>query len=142
MGVDPLSVPFIRIADEIRLGNANTAKIQLLGEPLEKCVCPDLDVPASPLGQNMPRFLIRIAKDLIISKPIIEAETCSRCGQCTEAWPTDTKSLRRKAGEGPCGLPHYLYLTCIRCYCCQETCATGAIRIRHAPLAGMFESRR
>ena len=142
MGVDPLSVPFIRIADEIGLGNANIGKIQLLGEPLEKFVCSDLDVRARPLGQNVPKFLIRIAKDLIVSKPVIDAETCSRCGQCVEACPTDPKSLRRKAGQGRYGLPYYLYSTCIRCYCCQETCPTGAIRIRRAPLAGIFESRR
>ncbi|MGO9410526.1 MAG: 4Fe-4S binding protein [Spirochaetia bacterium] len=46
------------------------------------------------------------------------------------------------AAPWPRGLPHYLYSTCIRCYCCQETCPTGAITIRRGPLAGMFESRR
>ncbi len=142
MGIDPLAIPFIRMADEAGLGNAAEGKIELLGDPLDGYICADLDVRARPLGQNVPGFLFRIAKDLIVSKPVIDAEVCSRCGQCVEACPTSPKSLQW-GDAGPLhSVPRYLYSTCIRCYCCQETCPTGAVRIRRAPLAGMFESRR
>jgi len=142
MGIDPLAIPFIRMADDAGVGNARAANIEVLGEPLEKFVCKDFDVRARPLGQNVPGFLIRVAKDLIVSKPVIDEETCSRCGQCIETCPTNPKSLRLKDPMQPHDVPQYLYSTCIRCYCCQETCPTGAISIRRAPLAGMFETRR
>ena len=142
MGMDPSSVPFIRMAEEAGLGNARPEKIELLGDPLEKFICRDLDVRTRPLGQNVPGFLMRVAKSLIVSKPVIDAEKCSRCGQCIDACPTEPKSLGWGHPDGPHGVPRYLYSTCIRCYCCQETCATGAISIRRAPLAGMFEARR
>ena len=141
MGIDPLAVPFVRIADEAGLGNARAGRIELLGETLEQYSRADMDVRARPLGQNVPRFLIRVAKDLIVSKPVIDDAKCSRCGQCVEACPTDPKSLRQE-DRTTRGVPRYLYSTCIRCYCCQETCPTGAISIRRAPLAGVFEGRR
>ncbi len=141
MGLDPLSIPVVRMACEAGIGNAREEKIRLVGEPLEGFVCSDLDVRTRPLGQNVPRFLMRIAKDLIVSKPTIDKETCTGCGQCVEACPTNPKSLTRD-GSGSRGVPRYLYSTCIRCYCCQETCPTGAVRIRRAPLAGIFEGRR
>jgi len=142
MGIDPFAIPFIRMADEAGMGNAKVEKIELLGEPIEKFVCKDLDMRARPLGQNVPGFLMRIAKDLIVSKPVIDEGLCSRCGQCIETCPTNPKSLRLKDPTQPHSVPSYLYSTCIRCYCCQETCPTGAISIRRAPLAGLFETRR
>jgi uncharacterized protein (DUF362 family)/ferredoxin len=140
MGIDPLSVPFIRMAEEAGLGNARADRVDILGEQLEGFICGDLDVCSRPLGQNVPRFLTRLAKDLIVSKPVIDSAVCTGCGQCIEACPTDPKSLRLN-DSAPRGVPRYLYSSCIRCYCCQETCPTGAISIRRAPLAGLFERR-
>ncbi len=150
MGIDPRSVAFVRIAEEAGLGNAGPDGIELLGEPLGGFVCPDLDVRVRPLVQNAPRFVMRIAKRLVASKPAIDSTRCTGCGQCVEGCPTDPKSLCRDdhASRGvreyafrPKAVPRYLYSTCIRCYCCQETCPTGAINIRRAPLAGFFERR-
>ncbi|MGA2766435.1 MAG: DUF362 domain-containing protein [Spirochaetia bacterium] len=141
MGLDPLSILFIRMASEAGIGNAREESIRVVGEPLEGYVCADLEVRSRPLGQNVPPFLMRIAKDLIVSKPTIDKETCTGCGQCVEACPTNPKSLTRDGSDSR-GIPRYLYSTCIRCYCCQETCPTGAVRIRRAPLAGIFQGRR
>ena len=112
----------------------------MVGESLERFVCPGLDVRTRPFVQNPPRFLARIAKDLIASKPTIDATICNGCGQCVEACPTDPKSIRQDSAVRR-SVPRYLYSTCIRCYCCQETCPTGAIGISRAPLAGLFERR-
>ena len=138
MGIDPLSIPHIRMAEEAGLGNAHAAKIRILGERLEGRVVPGFEVRTRPLGQNVPRFIMRWAKSLVVSKPVIHPGTCTRCGECVAACPTDPASLTQAGGQ----VPRYSYSTCIRCYCCQETCLRGAISIRPAPLSRLFENRR
>ena len=138
MGIDPLSVLHIRMAEEAGLGNAHPAKIRILGEGLEGHVVQGFDVRLRPLGQNVPRFVMRWAKSLVVSKPVIDPEICTRCGECVTACPTDPVSLAQTSGQ----VPRYSYSTCIRCYCCQETCLRGAIGIRPAPLSRLFENRR
>jgi NAD-dependent dihydropyrimidine dehydrogenase PreA subunit len=50
-----------------------------------------------------------------------------RCYECIKICPTAPKSI---AVDGD-RIPAHRYDTCIRCYCCQETCPANAITIRH-----------
>ncbi len=138
MGIDPRAVDHVRMAEEAGLGNAGPQRIEILGEALEEFVCPDFDVAARQLGQNVPRFVMRLAKNLVVSKPVIDPDVCIRCGQCADACPTTPPSLVQTHHD----VPRYNYAACIRCYCCPETCPRGAISIRTAPLSRFFESRR
>jgi uncharacterized protein (DUF362 family)/Pyruvate/2-oxoacid:ferredoxin oxidoreductase delta subunit len=134
MGIDPLSLPMIRMAVEAGLGNAHGDRIEIRGEDLDSFARNDLDIPFRSITERIPRFIMRVAKDLAVPKPVIDPGTCIKCGECVRACPTSPKALTQDKGE----VPRYNYAVCIRCYCCQETCPEGAISIRRAPLGRFF----
>lgn len=74
----------------------------------------------------------RLGRKALVHRPVIAASDCILCGQCINACPTDPVSLCRASDRD---VPVYDYGRCIRCYCCQEICPAGAIRVRRAPLA-------
>jgi uncharacterized protein (DUF362 family)/Pyruvate/2-oxoacid:ferredoxin oxidoreductase delta subunit len=130
MGIDPLSVPQIRIAHESGLGNAHPESIDLRGEDLARFVQRSFKVPPLTPTLHLPPFAVRFARDLVVPRPVIDAALCTRCGECIAACPTTPKSLAQK----DTGVPVYDYAACIRCSCCQETCKHGAISLKQALL--------
>ncbi len=137
IGVDPMSVPVIRFAQEAGIGNAAVQDIDLQGDAPARFRPRSFSLPSRSPTDRVPRFLMRLAKDLIVSRPVIAAETCTRCGECVQSCPTDPKSLSMEKKS----VPRYDYGTCIRCCCCQETCPRGAISLARAPLARFFGER-
>lgn len=137
LGVDPLSIPFIRAAWEAGLGAAREEEIAIRGEPLARYTGRRLAIPARNLTRAIPPFLWKVAKDLLVAKPVIDPSACIPCGECVASCPTSPKSLAQERGK----VPSYKYSTCIRCYCCQETCPQGAISVRPAPLARLIGGR-
>jgi len=138
MGIDPMSVAVIRFAQDLGLGNAKQSAIELRGADLEPLLPPSFKMPARSPTQGVPKWAMRLAKDLMVPKPIIDPQACIKCGDCVAACPTTPKSLRQTRGA----VPVYDYSTCIRCYCCQETCRQGAISLRGALLSRFLEGRQ
>jgi len=130
MGIDPLSVPQIRIAHESGLGNAHPESIELRGENIAHYIQRGFRMPPRSASLRLPPFALRIARDLIVPKPVIDAALCTSCGECVTACPMTPKSIALKNG----GVPVYDFTTCIRCSCCQETCRQGAISLKQALL--------
>ena len=137
LGIEPLSLPFLRAASEAGLGaragggdrDPRRAALRVDGAAASRCP------PA--ISPTVPPALWRVARSLFIGKPVIDAEACVACGECVASCPTSPKSLAQERGKVPC----YSYASCIRCYCCQETCPQGAISVRAAPLARLLEGR-
>ena len=134
LGIEPLSLPFLRAASEAGLGCAREEEIEIRGEPLAAWTGRRFSVPARNLADRVPPALWRVARSLFIGKPVIDAAACVACGECVASCPTSPKSLAQEPGKVPC----YSYAGCIRCYCCQETCPQGAISVRAAPLARLL----
>jgi uncharacterized protein (DUF362 family)/ferredoxin len=145
VGVDPMSVAPVRFAEEAGVGNARAEGIELRGEDTSAFRPSSFEIPAGAVMDRVPRFVFRIARDLCVPKPVIDPELCIKCGECVTACPTEPKSLgrswQRAAAAEDRLVPGYDYGTCIRCYCCQETCARGAISVSRAPLARFFSER-
>ncbi|MCX7038719.1 MAG: DUF362 domain-containing protein [Spirochaetes bacterium] len=137
LGIDPLSIPFIRAAWESGLGAAREEEIEIRGADLAHFTGRGLAIPARNPTRAIPPFLWRVAKDLLVAKPAIDPAVCIACGECVASCPTSPKSLAQERGK----VPSYNYSTCIRCYCCQETCPQGAISVRPAPLAWLLGGR-
>jgi uncharacterized protein (DUF362 family)/Pyruvate/2-oxoacid:ferredoxin oxidoreductase delta subunit len=142
MGIDPLSIHVIRMAHERGLGRADSDGIVLEGADIGRFIRRKFALPAHAPGANAPRFMKRLAKDLVSPRPVIDAARCVRCGECVEACPTTPKSLSQEGGTGKNGsVPRYDYSHCIRCYCCQETCRQDAIRVKPAPLGRLISGK-
>lgn len=133
MGVDPMSVAHIRMAEQSGIGHASAADIEILGESVSGRAAKTFALPARQPGGNVPPFLWRFAKNIIVPKPFVDAGKCERCGQCVKACPAKPPALSME------GLPKYDYGRCIRCYCCQEICPHGAIGLKAPLLARVFE---
>ena len=130
MGIDPLSVPQIRIAHEIGLGNAHPECIELRGENIAHFLQRSFKVPPRTPSLRLPPVALRIAQKLVLPRPVVDHALCTKCGECVTACPMTPKSIAITNG----GIPLYDYAACIRCYCCQETCRSGAISVRRALL--------
>ena len=137
MGIDPLSVPMIRIAHELGIGNAHPESIDIRGDPLEEHIRQEFKLPPRSPSDRVPRIVFRLAKDFVVPKPVIDPDACVKCGDCVTSCPTTPKALSQAKGA----VPRYDYSTCIRCYCCQETCREGAIRVKRALLGRFFGDR-
>jgi uncharacterized protein (DUF362 family)/ferredoxin len=138
LGLDPLSIPFIRAAWESGLGAAREDEIEIQGAELSHYTGRRFAVPARNPTRMIPPLLWRAAKDLLVARPIIDQAACVACGECVASCPTSPKSLVQEQGK----VPSYDYSSCIRCYCCQETCPHGAISVRPAPLAWILGGRK
>jgi uncharacterized protein (DUF362 family)/Pyruvate/2-oxoacid:ferredoxin oxidoreductase delta subunit len=137
MNIDPMSVPLVRLAHEMGLGNANPETIECSGEHLGAYVKRGFVIPTRAPTKAVPRFVFKVAKDLVVPKPVIDPAKCIKCGDCVKTCPTTPKSLSQEKGA----VPRYNYSTCIRCYCCQETCPQGAISVKPALLGRLFGDR-
>jgi len=111
-------------------------QIRYVGDPLEDFIVPDFDVDRQemPDAEDKTWLARSIMRRFTAPRPTIDAEKCTRCGQCTEICPVNPKALDW-GKEGNAQPPQYNYSKCIRCYCCQETCPFEAISVK-MPLAG------
>jgi uncharacterized protein (DUF362 family)/Pyruvate/2-oxoacid:ferredoxin oxidoreductase delta subunit len=66
------------------------------------------------------------SRRFILQRPVIDAKTCIRCGQCVTSCPLEPKALHQENRD----VPKYRYDLCIRCFCCQEICPAAAISVR------------
>jgi uncharacterized protein (DUF362 family)/Pyruvate/2-oxoacid:ferredoxin oxidoreductase delta subunit len=129
VNLDPGIVPTNPLGQAAGLGSADSAAIRIVGEEIEKVRVPTFKV----VRQNVPRLpqgrLMRVLKNLTTPRPRITAATCTRCGMCIKVCPIEPKAVDWAGGQRK-KPPVYNYTNCIRCFCCQEMCPAGAIRIK------------
>jgi uncharacterized protein (DUF362 family)/NAD-dependent dihydropyrimidine dehydrogenase PreA subunit len=129
MDMDPELVPTIRFGPEFELGTFNQDEIDILGDSLEECRIKDFKIDRAPLSVYRTMGVRRRLTNLLVPKPFIVSEKCTQCGTCISVCPSRPKTLSWKKGNHSIP-PVYDYHNCIRCYCCQELCPEGAIKLR------------
>jgi len=133
-GLDPMSVPTLRLATEQGIGTANPSEIEILGVRIEDARIPDFIVPErGNIGGRIPKPVFRMMRNQLVMRPTFLAERCSGCGLCVETCPTHAIS-----GEGK--RLKINYSECIRCYCCQEVCPEEAILLKMPRLRRFFDA--
>ncbi|MDD5264201.1 MAG: DUF362 domain-containing protein [Candidatus Bipolaricaulis sp.] len=132
--LDPRLVAPIAYGEAFGLGSAKA--IDVVGDPVDGFVVPDFDVQRSSRATaGRPGRVGRIARCLIVPRPVIRSEACTRCGTCVRVCPVTPKGVEFAANGSP---PAHHYDRCIRCYCCQELCPEGAIEVDVPPLGRLI----
>jgi uncharacterized protein (DUF362 family)/NAD-dependent dihydropyrimidine dehydrogenase PreA subunit len=135
--LDPSLVPPIVHGAEAGLGVRRG--IDWIGDPIEGFITRDFSVNRSSRSTtDRTGRPSRIARRLVVPRPSIRPERCTRCGTCVSVCPVTPKAVDFAGSrEAP---PVHHYDRCIRCYCCQEMCPESAIEI-DVPLLGRFLHR-
>ncbi|HUT61307.1 MAG TPA: DUF362 domain-containing protein, partial [Phycisphaerae bacterium] len=117
MGIEPRSVPMLRIAEERGLGPADLARIEIDG-PFE--VVPKFRTCS--VGMGFGTWISRLAAHLFVTRPVVRIKKCVKCGSCAQACPVEAITMT-DAG------PSIDYAACISCFCCHEMCRYEAMNL-------------
>jgi ferredoxin len=134
IGLDPEFVPTLAAGEEAGLGTWRFDRITCVGDDIAAFVTPDFKVMRLPAVSIPDNPATRAIRNLLVTRPVIRAAVCTRCGNCVSACPVEPRALEF-GNSGKARPPVYKYNRCIRCFCCQEICPAGAIRIK-TPLLG------
>ena len=115
MGIEPRSIPMLRIAEERGLGPADLAAIDIDG-PFE--VVPKFRTCS--VGMGFGTWISRIATYVFVTQPTVRLKNCVACGSCAQACPVEAVTMT-DAG------PAIDYAKCISCFCCHEMCRYEAM---------------
>jgi NAD-dependent dihydropyrimidine dehydrogenase PreA subunit len=138
VAMDPAFVPTNTLGQEKGLGHYRVDEIDVVGDDLEALIDPRFKMVRKPVYQNASLAHYNVLKNLLLPRPVIDEETCVRCGKCVEACPVPGKALQFADGDGRKSPPVYDYDRCIRCYCCHEMCPHRAIEKRTPLLGRLF----
>ena len=130
MNLDPRLVGTIVHGE--RAGRGSVDDIEYLGDPIEQFIAEDYEVNRST-GSTTGGvgWKSRMARNLVVPRPVIVPERCTACGTCVKVCPVEPTAVdwatpgRARDGRPPV----HDYALCIRCYCCQELCPERAIEI-------------
>lgn len=108
-------------------------EIEILGESLEDHIQPDFKHPPPNLQDKIPDFLRKKLRNYTTPRPFLhQPSACTGCGVCKENCLVGAISFVEKK-------PSFNYQMCIRCFCCHELCAKGALDLYTPFLARLFQ---
>lgn len=138
-GLEPQAVPTWQVALE-RGYVPPLESIEIVGPPLDSLVqlpAWKMARPASLRQVGLPSFLAPILERLLRITPSLAVASCTSCGRCAQVCGASAIELR---DVGPAGklIPIIDKKTCISCFCCQEMCPEGALRVHAGVLARLL----
>ncbi len=124
------TVPLVREAISRGLCPPSIEDVTILGDPLDSLSVSDFREPDAVAGGTVGalRFFSggKVGR-LFMPRPIPQEDLCRGCGECAASCPQKTIVMEERRGKK---IAHIHHADCIRCYCCQELCPFGAIRIK------------
>ncbi|MBN1188708.1 MAG: DUF362 domain-containing protein [Dehalococcoidales bacterium] len=133
--LNPEYVPTSKPGEKSGLGTYHFESIEVTGDDIDPLISRDFRVVRKPVVQSHGGRINDLVKNSITSRPEIDPRLCNSCGTCIEMCPVGNSALDWKNKSAGKKIPAHNYSKCIRCYCCQEICPSGAISIK-TPLLG------
>jgi len=130
IGLEPLDILVTKKAYEMGLGEADLAKIEILGDNIDDFVTKDFKLPQTTPLKILPKSVVNTVALLIKFKPYIDDLLCKRCNLCRVTCPVNCITIDKEY----CGID---YKKCVRCLCCHEVCPYRAIYIKRNILTKM-----
>jgi len=107
--------------------------IRILGEELEPLIIKDYEIVMpnnyKPFATIVPKFLQPLVHKVMTKRPIINKKQCKGCKKCYEHCPVKAISMVEYKKGQPLKA-EIDYNKCIRCYCCQELCPYGVVKVK------------
>jgi len=123
IGLDPFSVPSVKFAAELSLGEADLKNIKILGEDLAKVRVEDFKLPKILELYKLPNIALKIICRFIPLAMKIDERKCSRCLMCKNICPQ--QAIQEVGGKLSVD-----FKKCILCLCCSEVCPQNAVFLR------------
>ena len=129
IGLSPEEIPTLQAAMERGLLPKDRSAISVCGNP-EQFAVPDFQtVPAQSdvffhvLGDGLPgKVADFLAGRIMTPFPKLDPSSCVGCGKCAQTCPA--KAITMKHGK-----PQINRRICIHCFCCQEFCPKGSMKV-------------
>ena len=131
IGLTPEFTPTIKKAIQRGLVS-ETLETEVVGEKLEDMVLKDFKTIEpnnfKPYANYVPKFLQNTVHKVMTKRPVISPRKCKGCQKCFNHCPVKAISMEtKKDGHKFAKID---YNKCIRCYCCQELCPFGIVKVK------------
>jgi uncharacterized protein (DUF362 family)/NAD-dependent dihydropyrimidine dehydrogenase PreA subunit len=127
-GFLPEQAPTVAAARMLNLPGSDLADINIAGMLLEDCRVSDFDkgpAGSGKVSRLIANFPLAWFRNILYARrpyPFVDNLLCNSCGVCYENCPAQVIKMLN-------GVPVIDLYNCIRCYCCQELCSQGAIKL-------------
>lgn len=129
INADPNKMPTIIKA--LERGLESDLSTEIIGDDIEKFVIKDynLVIPniKKPYANFVPQSMQKFVHNIMTQRPKINHKACRGCGKCFNHCPAKAITMLEKNGRKFAKID---YDKCIRCFCCQELCPFGVIKIK------------
>jgi uncharacterized protein (DUF362 family)/Pyruvate/2-oxoacid:ferredoxin oxidoreductase delta subunit len=142
IGMDIRDVQTIRAAYERGLGPQSIKEVEIISSDNEEeikiadfkraTIHQSIDFSGDGFGNKMKSVLIKL---FLQTRPQVKASDCVGCKKCFETFPAQAITMVEKNVHGKVLLiPEIDRSKCIKCFCCQEFCPKGAMKVHENPL--------
>ena len=127
-GFRPEQMTTVAAARELKLPGSNLADLRIKGLTLDQSRVSNFDrgpADSGKVSHLITNFPLAWFRNMIYARrpyPRIDSALCNGCGVCYKNCPAQVIGF---SGD----IPDLDLYDCIRCYCCQELCAQGAIKL-------------
>ncbi len=131
MNVDPKTIPTIE--EGIKYGYLDEdLNIKTVGDDYSNFVITNYQSikpnKYTPFASAVPKVFQKLVTSWMTQRPVIPCKKCKGCSKCFNHCPM--KAIEMRTDKKGKKYAHVDYNKCIRCYCCQELCPFGVVKIK------------